>query len=134
MEDQIIKIILADDSTTFLDGLQLILSRNKQYKIIEVCHNGQELIESKMLDSANLILTDIDMPVFDGIEAAKQINFKHPKLPMIALTMHQEKVFLQDMILAGFKGFIYKPEIPTTIHEIIKKVINSEFIFPENLK
>ena len=133
MSKKLIHIIIADDSPTFLDGLQLILSRNNQYKVIDVCYNGLELNESEMLGKADLILSDIDMPEYNGIEAAKRINFRYPKLPLIALTMHKENVFLKDIVLAGFKGFLYKPEIAGSLYEVINKVLNNKFSFPEDL-
>ena len=129
-----INIIIADDNETFLEVLKLILAKNKKYNIIETCYNGEELLECKMLHKADLILCDIEMPVFDGIEATRRINFNYPKLPVIALTMHIEKIYLTDIIMAGFKGFIYKPEIKDKIHEVIEEVLNDNFIFPDNLK
>ena len=129
-----INIIIADDNSSFIKGLQFILSRSKSYKVIDVCSDGKELIESQQLHNADLVLTDIEMPNMNGIESGKRICFMYPKLPMIALTMHIEKIFLIDIIRAGFKGFIYKPEVPKQLIKVITQVLSNNFVFPENLK
>lgn len=128
------KVIIADDNKNFIEGLQVLLSMNEQFEIIDICYNGEELLNSKYLPIANLVLSDIDMPELDGISACKQINYKYPEIPLIALTMYIDKVFLEDIIQAGFKGFVHKPDTATNLLDVIKKVLNNQFIFPSNLQ
>lgn len=133
MENKL-KIIIADDSKTFLEGFRFIISRNENYSIIDVCCNGKELIDSPLLYSADIIITDIDMPQMNGMEAARIINKRYPHLPIVALTMHIESVFLKDLIESGFNAFIYKPNVSKKLHSVINQVLNNEFVFPENIK
>lgn len=134
MQRDVINIILADDSTSFMDGLELILAKSPNCVIIDKCYNGKELLECPNLHKADLLITDIEMPLMNGIEAARRINYVFPFLPMIAITMHQEKIFLQEIIMAGFKGFIYKPEVSHKLNDVIQQVLNDKFAFPNNLK
>jgi len=129
-----IKIIIADDSPQFVEGLQILFSTSPKYKILEVYKNGRDLVQSNILYTADLLLVDIDMPEMNGIDAADKINFKYPQTPMIAITMHQDKIYLLDIIRVGFKAFIYKPDVAIKLLEVIDKVLNQQFIFPENLK
>lgn len=127
-------IVIADDSPIFAEGLNVLVDSWPDYKIIEVCKNGMELVESTVLSIADIALVDIEMPVMNGFEAARLVNKKQPNLPMIALTMYQEQAYLKDIIFAGFKAFIYKPEVPTKLFEVINQVLNNKYIFPKNLK
>ena len=84
--EKIYKIIIADDSSLFLEGLNFIINRNKQFEVIDTCKNGIELINSPFLLKSDIVLSDIEMPEMNGIEAAKRINYLNPNLPLIALT------------------------------------------------
>lgn len=130
----ITNIIIADDNSEFIEGLRLILSKDSKYQILDTCSNGLELTKNENLAKADLLLIDIEMPEMNGIDAAIAVNYDYPKLPMIALTMHQEKVYLNEIICAGFKGFIYKPDVPKQLAEVIHLVKNDKFCFPDNLK
>ena len=128
-----INVIIADDSPEFIEGLSLMISKDLNLKILDICNNGLELINSSYLWQANLLLIDIEMPIMNGLDAAMRINYKRPELTMVALTMHKEKVYLYEIISAGFKGFIHKPNVPNQLFEVIHAVMNNRFVFPKDL-
>ena len=111
-----------------------MIEKHPKLILTEVYHNGLELIESPMLVNADLILMDIEMPVMNGLDAAAQMNKLYPRIPLIALTMHQENIYLEEIILAGFRGCIFKPNIPRTLFSVIEQVFNNGYIFPKELK
>lgn len=134
MNRENINILIAEDNEQFSEGIRLILRKFPKYCVLDVCRNGQELLDSSFLITADLILTDIEMPVLNGINAAKRINILYPEKPIIAITMHTEMVYLEDLILTGFRGFVHKPDIAVHLIEVIEKVLNKNFVFPYNLK
>ncbi len=129
-----LNIIIADDSRVFFEGIKFLVDSWADSEIIAGYVNGLELVNSPILASADVLLIDIEMPVMNGLEAARQVNIKYPEIPMIALTMYQEKAYLKDIIFAGFKAFIYKPDVPVKLLKVIKQVIHNEYIFPIDLK
>ncbi len=133
MFEERINIILADDSKAFLEALGVLLKKCLRCNVIDVCYNGKELAENRNLSKADLIITDIQMPVMSGIEAARRVNYRYPDLFMVALTMHMEQVYLDEIIGAGFRGFVYKPEVAGKLKDVIKLVMNKQFVFPKNL-
>lgn len=129
-----IKIIIADDIPEFIEGLKVLLTMSEKYQIIDILNDGEALVNSSVLHKANLILTDIEMPIMNGFEAAKRINYNYPDIPIIALTMYFDKIYLEDIIKAGFRAFIHKPNIADELFDVIDKVLNNKFIFPHNLR
>lgn len=129
-----LKIIIVDDSKVFLEALQENIKKVVGCVVIGVHYNGKELVESPYLKEADLILSDIEMPEMNGLEAARRVNYKFPKIHMIALTVHVEKFHMQEIIEAGFKGFIHKPEVSKKLSSVIKAVVKNKFVFPDNLK
>ena len=92
-----INIIITDDNPQYIEGLKVLLSTSQKYQVLDVYENGLQLVMSKKLHLADLLLIDIDMPIMNGIEAAKKVDIKYPHIPMIAITMHQDKVYLNNM-------------------------------------
>lgn len=129
-----IKLIIADDNATFIEALNFFLSKYEKFKVIDICNNGLELVESKKLFEADVLLVDVQMPELDGISAGKKINQRFPKLPMIAITMIEGAVYLDELVYNGFRGYVHKLEIPTKLIDTIDKVLNKTFVFPNHLK
>ena len=132
-EPKKINVIIADDSPTFQESLALMLNNENQFNILHTLKNGKELVDCKDLFKADVLLVDIEMPIMGGLEAASLISAEYRNLPIIALTMHQDKVYLVEMIESGFKAYIYKPNLADLLFEVIAKVLNNEFVFPDNL-
>jgi DNA-binding NarL/FixJ family response regulator len=128
-----IKIIITDDSTSSIEALEILLTSDSKFEVLDRCANGAELCRNRNLSIADLLLIDIEMPIMNGIEAAKKINFIHPHIPMIAVTMNVRTIFLKDVVYAGFKGFVYKANIQSDLIPTIEKVLNNKFVFPKDL-
>ncbi len=117
-----ITIALADDHEIFLDGLNMMLEKIPEFTIIGQAKNGEELIELVENNHPDVILTDIQMPKMDGIEATRNLIAKNPLTKIIALSMFDEDNMIAEMIEAGAKGYLLKnadkKEIIFAIHTV----------------
>ncbi|NJM16711.1 MAG: response regulator transcription factor [Bacteroidales bacterium] len=130
----LINVIIADDSQKFMEGLKVLFNMDARYNLLETHSNGEDLVNSPNLFMAKIIITDIEMPRLNGLEAAKKINFMFPNMALVALTMYIDKVYLNEIIGAGFKAFIHKPEIATDLFKVLNEVMENRYVFPEKLK
>lgn len=103
-----IRIVIADDHEIFLDGLSLMLSSHQGFTVCGRASNGQQLQEIVNLEKPDIVLTDIRMPVIDGIQSTKQILAAHPCTGVIALSMFDEENLIIEMLEAGAKGYLLK--------------------------
>lgn len=117
-----INIIIADDHELFRDGLKLMLSNFKHINILAQASNGKELVELVNQHKPDVIVTDINMPVMDGIEAVKQISAQHPATGIIALSMYDEDDLIIDMLEAGARGYLLKNAHKDEILQAIETV------------
>lgn len=129
-----IKIAIADDHQLFIDGIKSILSNELDISIIAEATNGLDLIKSiENGPLPNIIVTDIRMPVMDGIAATKVLTKEYPKIPVLALTMYDQSADVMEMLEAGAKGYVtkdvQKQELITALHLLI----NGEKYFSKNL-
>jgi DNA-binding NarL/FixJ family response regulator len=127
------KVIVADDNPTFLEGLRYYLQKDKKYQIIASVSNGKELINLPNKHEADMILLDINMPELDGIQTAKNLMWHYPYLKIIAITMYQDKAYLRELIEAGFKGCVFKTELFDQLPKALETIAEGSIYFSENI-
>ncbi|HEU4718580.1 MAG TPA: response regulator transcription factor [Bacteroidia bacterium] len=124
-----IRILIADDHRVFIDGMKALLNDVPGIEVIADAENGQELIEQAIAHAPDVVLTDIQMPVKDGIEATKEILRISPSVKIIALTMLNESLFIRRMLDAGAYGYILKTVGKEELIGAIRKVAAGEKYF-----
>src|SRR5436305_867334 len=113
------KIIIADDHEIFRNGLRNLLKNQDGFELVAEARNGRELINMVTRHRPDVIITDIKMPVMDGIEASKKLRKNCPGAEIIALSMFNDENLITAMIDAGVKGYLLKN---TSRQELIKAV------------
>lgn len=120
-----IKVVIGDDHELYRDGLQLLLSRLDGVQLTGQATNGEELIDIVGKLRPDIVLTDIKMPVKDGIEATKHITEHYPDTGVIALTMYEDEEQIIEMLEAGAMGYLVKnaakEEMEAAIHAVYNK-------------
>jgi two-component system response regulator NreC len=126
--DQQIRLMIADDHEIFRDGLALMLSKQKDIKLVGQASDGRELLELLETTPADIVMTDLKMPRMDGVSATRIMLQKYPDLKIIALSMFDEEDLIVEMLEAGAKGYLLKNADKTEILEAIAQV-NDDHIF-----
>ena len=103
-----INLIIAEDHALYLRALDNIMKSQENINLVTTAINGVDLLEKLEIHSTDLILLDIRMPEMDGIEAAKIIKEKYPKIKIIMLTMHNHASMIKQMLQMGIHGYILK--------------------------
>lgn len=103
-----INVVLADDHEIFRDGFRVMLNKIPTINLIGEAADGKELIALSEELKPDVIITDIKMPLMDGIMATKRIMAKFPDMGIIALSMFDEEDLIVDMLEAGGKGYLLK--------------------------
>jgi DNA-binding NarL/FixJ family response regulator len=129
-----INILIADDHPQFIEGVEMFLQTRKNYNVLGKATNGIDLLNHPLLNRADVVLLDCEMPGLNGLETARRIDFQFPRKKMIAVTMFQDQINLLELLGAGFKGYIYKPNIAAKIEGVIERVLNDEYVFDDKLK
>lgn len=117
-----IQLIIADDHEVYRDGLKHLLGKSTDLEVIGEAANGKDLISLCHHKVPDVILTDIMMPVMDGIEATNLITNYFPSVRVIALSMFNQDNLILDMLNAGAMGYLIKNAHKTEILEAIDSV------------
>jgi DNA-binding NarL/FixJ family response regulator len=117
-----IRIVLADDHEIFRDGFKVMIKKQPSVQLVGEAANGEELIRQTRELKPDVVITDIKMPVMDGVEATKQLTSEFPEIGIIALSMFDEENLIVEMLEAGAKGYLLKNAHKDEIMEAIKTV------------
>ena len=131
MTMDIVKVIIVDDYIIFRKGLRAILNEIDELKVIGEASNGHELFDLMKKQTADVIFMDIRMPVMDGIEATRRVLEKYPGVKVIALTMHEEIGYFNQMVEAGADGFLLKKTNRDELQKAVEMVVSGETYFSE---
>ena len=94
------------------------------YSVFEA-ENGEKAIEVAELESPDVILMDLSLPILDGISATHQIRAIDGlnNVPVIAVTAHQETDFREGAKAAGFVAYVTKPIDMKWLSELIQGLL-----------
>jgi DNA-binding NarL/FixJ family response regulator len=104
-EEKKIKIIIADDSKIFREGLKTIINYLGYATVIAEAENGNELLDIIEKNDPDIVIVDIVMPGLNGIDATKAALIKNPSLKIFVLSSFDNEEYLHDLIEAGVKGY-----------------------------
>lgn len=128
-----INLFIVDDHEIFRNGLKMVLGKLKYVTISDEASNGEEFIRALEHAVPDIVLLDIEMPVMNGIDAAKAALQRYPDLKIIALTMFNEDDYIQSMLDTGVRGFLLKNINKETLDKAIQTVNNGGNYYSEEL-
>jgi len=120
-----INIIIADDHTIFLEGITALIS-SEYINVIANCKNGQEVLDFLKAQYVDLVISDINMPVMDGITLVKKIKKLYPKTKIMMLSMYEERHIINKAIKAGANGYMSKNSGKKDILNAIESCMRGE--------
>ncbi len=104
--DRCIRVLIADDYAHVRKGLRALLSTCPGVEVVGEAQDGREAVRGVEEYQPDVVLMDIEMPVWDGLKATRYIKVRCPDVRVIALTVRATS---QDAALsAGADGFLLK--------------------------
>jgi DNA-binding NarL/FixJ family response regulator len=107
-ETQTIKLLLADDHAIVRDGLRSLIEQQTDMEIIGEAADGAEAVASACSLRPDVVVMDVSMPQVNGIEATRRIRKECPETRVLALTMHEDRTTLRQVLEAGASGYTLK--------------------------
>ena len=122
-----IKILLADDHGIVREGLRFLLEKEADIKVVGEAEDGQKALELVRQLSPDIVIMDITMPNLNGVDATRQIINEFPKVKVIALSMHFDRMFVVSMLKAGASGYVLKECLSDELVEAVRNVYGGEW-------
>ncbi|HLJ17217.1 MAG TPA: response regulator transcription factor [Bryobacteraceae bacterium] len=126
-----IRILLADDHTVMRSGLRLLLERQPNLVVVGEASDGRQTVELAEAEDPDVVVMDIAMPNLNGIEAARQIVARNPRVAIAILSMHCDESYVIRSLKAGAKAYLLKDSAePDLINAILAISRGKSFFSP----
>jgi len=126
MQDEIKRLVLADDHHLLRRGFRSLLSGEPGLEVVGEASTGLEAIEISRRLAPDLVLMDVRMPEMDGITATRQIKRDQPGVSVLMVTMHENPDYLLEALDAGAAGYVLKDAPAERLINAVRRTLDGE--------
>lgn len=127
------EILLVDDHEIVRDGLAFYFEDQTDFKVAFQASNGKEAFDILNTRSVDIVVTDIMMPMMDGLELLRQIRKNLPHQRVMVLTMLGEARHIKEMIALGVEGYLLKNCTRSEILNALTLIMAGENYFAQEV-
>ncbi len=121
-----IRLLIVDDISSTRDNLQKLLSFEDDIEVAGTASDGREGLEAAHRLQPDIVLTDVNMPVMDGIQLTETLASELPTSPVIIMSVQGERDYLRRAMQAGAREFLIKPFSHDELVAAIRRVYQLE--------
>lgn len=125
-----IKLLIVDDETIIREGMTNIIDWEKMgVRVVGTASNGRDGMAKAIAEKPDIVITDIRMPIIDGIRFSTQLREKFPKVKIIFLTGYSDFEYSRHAIHVGAEDYLLKPVNTQELIELVQRLtaeINQE--------
>ena len=129
-----IRVLLVDDHTMFLNGLSVLLKKEKDIELVGAVETGLLALKTIREEPIDVLISDLSMPGMSGQELLKEIGTNHPDICFLALSMHYDGKTISEIIELGARGYLPKDADKKELLAAIRTVASGETHFGERAK
>ena len=118
------RVLIVDNQLRARQSMRALLNASHQFEEIREAENGDEAIKLLEEYQPDIILTDVRMPLMDGIQATKLIKDKWPWIKIIVLSLYPD--YQIPALAAGADGFVSKSDSPEELRKTLAAVMQKE--------
>jgi len=115
------------------EGLAQLIGNEPGLEVCGDAGDAREALEKVAALTPDLVLADITLPGKNGLELIKDIQALHPGVPVLALSMHDESLYVERVLRAGARGYIMKEEGGKKIAQAIRQVLDGQIYVSEKM-
>jgi DNA-binding NarL/FixJ family response regulator len=124
-----IRILVVDDHASFRSGLRALLATASDLEVVGEADTGEAAVRAAGERQPDVILMDVDMPGFGGVEATRRIVDAQPHIAIVVLTMLEDDETVFAAVRAGARGYLLKGAQRAEILRAVRAAASGEAIF-----
>src|SRR3954462_2355030 len=115
-----LRVLLVEDHETVRQGLKLLIDREPDLEVVDEASDGSRAIELGQLPHIDVVVIDLSLPKVSGLVATRKLKDLRPQLPIVGLTRHADKTFLQELLRAGALSYVLKQSPQSELFRAIR--------------
>lgn len=130
------KIVLADDHQFLLEGISTVLKEMPTMEIIATVQNGFDLMDAVGRLKPALVVLDLNMPGYDGLQCLQKIKANHAQVKVLVLTNYNQPELVEEVKKMRADGYLLKNSSAATLKIAVEEIVagNKYFPFASELK
>ena len=103
-----LRVFLADDHAIVREGLKALINGQAAMEVVGEAADGRTACAKAKEIRPDVVVMDVSMPELNGVQATRELRAQCPDVKVLALTVHEERSYLRDLIEAGASGYVLK--------------------------
>lgn len=103
-----LRVFLADDHAVVREGLKALINAQESMVVVGEAGDGQSACERVGLLKPDVVVMDVSMPILTGSQATARLKLECPAVRVLALTVHEDKGYIRQLLAAGAAGYVLK--------------------------
>lgn len=128
------KVVLADDHQILLEGILTILKEMPSVEITATVQDGFELMEAVAKHLPQLVIADLNMPGYDGLQCLEKIKADYPEIKVLILTNYNQPELVEEVKRKNADGYLVKNSSATELKAAVAGILLGEKHFPAAIK
>ena len=120
------RILIVEDHPVTRMGLRQLIGLQKELSICCEAATGSEALTRLTSGTPDLVITCLDLPDRHGLEMIKDLKALKPQVPILVVSMHDEKLYAERVLRAGASGYVMKQEPVEKLIEAIRTVLSGK--------
>ena len=116
------KILVVDDEAIQREVLAEIVKQTSPNTEVFTAHNGEEAYDLMRKVKVELLLTDINMPVLDGIGLCGKVSRDFPEVKIVLISAYQEFEYARSAIRFGVEEYLLKPFRKRDAEQVLRRI------------
>src|SRR5687768_520764 len=121
-----IRVVVADDEAGYRKALSSVLANAPDIELVGVAMNGREAFEQVMEKDAQVLLTDIQMPIMSGLECLRELTKRKRDTAVVILTQHEDDGNVFEAVRGGAMSYLLKTSTPKEVVDAIRHAYEGE--------
>jgi two-component system, NarL family, invasion response regulator UvrY len=130
---EVATIMLVDDHAVVREGYRSLLQKQPRLKIVAEASDGAEAYRLYKATRPGLVIMDLTMPGFGGVEAIRRIRQWDSAARILVFTMHQNAAYAVQAVRAGANGYVTKSSPPEVLVRAIFDVLQGQIAFSADI-
>jgi len=127
-------VLIVDDHPVVREGLALRINRQPDLEVCGEAESPAEALRQIAACKPDLAIVDLLLKDGSGLELIRDIHTRHPRLPVLALSIQDERLYARRALQAGAKGYIMKQEATDKVVEAIRHVLSGHVYLSDPMR
>ena len=126
-------VFIVDDHPVLRQGLGALIDAQSDMRVCGEADSAPLAKTEVARCSPDVVIVDISLATGSGLELIKDLHYRHPGLPLLALSMHREELYGPRAIAAGAKGYVCKSEPVTHVLVALRRLLQGQLAVSEKV-